>query len=255
MLNLQIDDSQLDVSFDHIATDLFQNYDLRIGNSYYQLAEIEFYYNKFDKDKALDNFAHQHGEKNPNGTWRLHGAGLDIVFKKLGDYYGGILIRGLQPLDSNRNQATDNYIDGPWNTATTCISKMGMADANSGFELVKRAKIRQTVFKKSPRVGLRLRQAQDLRYIGKPWRYLALVGDTPVIKTKKYRHWAYLQQRHNEGETEANKLWEHLYNRKNYWKEFKVGQTMSPQAFVNLKLTTGNTCRMLGCYIKNYTEA
>lgn len=249
MLNLQIDDQALDLSFDRIALDLFQNYDLRVANTYYLLTEIEFYYNKFPPKEAVDNFAHQHGEKHPNGTWRLHGAGLDIALKKTDDYYGGILIRGLQQLDNNRSGFADLYIDGPWNVATTCLATMGMADNNSGFELDKRDCPRQIKFKKSPRVGLRLRNSTDLKYICKPWRYLV-----EPIKTKKYRHLVYLQQRYTKGKIAANKSWETLSNKEHYWKEFKVGQTMLPKTFVNLKLTVDNTCRMLGCYTQNHIE-
>ena len=243
MPNLSIDASKLENSFDRIAKELFNDYTLQIGEDAYQLTEIEFYYNKFDPNNPYDNFAHQHGEAYPNGTWRLHGAGLDIVLKKMADYYGGILLRGIQKLDSNGIPLEDGIIDGPWNTATACIRGNMATDPKASFYLKKMPSSKERTFKKSPRVGLFLKNTEDLEYICKPWRY-----STMPIHTKKYRHLIFLQL-HHEGDKYKDQVVASVQSQDNYLDYFKEGKTMDTADFVGINNTVPNTCRLFGHYI------
>lgn len=253
MLDLTINASKIEKSFDRIAGNLINDYLLIAGEKTYEFTEIEFYYNKYEPQPSVDNFAHHHGAKHPDGTWRLHGAGLDIVFKKVDDYYGGILIRGLRQVESSKEEAV--VIDGPWNTATTLIRDMGIASASStqGFYLKKRTKTVQHKVIKSPRVGLFLKKEEDLEYICKPWRYISV----PIV-TKKYRHLIFLQLHHDwtnntistsDFETYANQIVSSTKSRENYLKDFKEGQSMETKHFISQKNTVANTCRLFGHYI------
>ena len=251
MLDLTINASNIEKSFDRIAGNLINDHLLIAGEKAYELTEIEFYYNKYEPQASVDNFAHHHGAKHPDGTWRLHGAGLDIVLKKADDYYGGILIRGLQEVKNASEAAV--VIDGPWNTATTLIRDMGTANAAEGFYLKKRTQSVQREFIKSPRVGLFLKKEQDLEYICKPWRYTSV----PIL-TKKYRHLIFLQLHHNWTNNEistnafescANQIVSSAKSRENYLRDFNEGQSMETKHFISQKNTVANTCRLFGHYI------
>ncbi len=245
MLDLSIDVNALGVSFDQIAKQLLQNYILRVGAYRYQLTEIEFYYN--NAAGTLDNFAHQHPPQLLNGTWRLHGAGLDIVLKQEGDYYGGILLRGLQPLNEALQPIPDSYIDGPWNSATACIAHKGAVTNPTPFYLEALEVPLDVVFKKSPRVGLFLKNKKDLEYICKPWRY-----NTIPIQTKRYRHLMFLQAYLEQAD------WHQQMNlstssTNTYINYFDKGRKMEAEELENIGTTVSATCYLFGyCYQHNY---
>ncbi|BDS14505.1 hypothetical protein [Aureispira anguillae] len=247
MLNLSIDPVNIEASFDQIADQLFNQYLLSIGKKRYQFTEIEFYYNTIAATK--DNFAHQHGEEYLDGTWRLHSSGLDIVLKGIGSYYGGILIRGIQELDE-QFQPIGTPIDGPWNTVTTCVREMGAVDKTKSFVLTKRLEDKKRKFIKSPRVGLFLKEAENLEYICKPWRYTSI----PVV-TKKYRHLVYLQlclDKNKMTETEHTSILEQLglsqRSMEDYKRYFEAGKHTDLDTLVGGKTTVENTCKLFGHY-------
>lgn len=244
MLDLSIEAIDLETSFDRIAQQLLQNYILRVGAHGYQLTEVEFYYN--NATRTLDNFAHQHPPPFLNGTWRLHGAGLDIVLKQAGDYYGGILLRGLQPLDAALQPIADRYIDGPWNSATTCIAHKGDVTNPTPFYLEALEVPFDLLFKKSPRVGLFLRNVEDLKYICKPWRY-----NTIPIQTKRYRQLMFLQAYVEQADW-FQLLHLRARSQKNYVAYFEEGQKMKAADFVKTGTSVPATCRLFGyCYQHN----
>ena len=240
MLDLSINATSFERDFDRIAQDLLQGYVLRIGAQRYQLMELEFYYNT--QEGTIDNFAHQHPIYYPNGTWRLHGAGLDIVLSKEGVYYGGILLRGLQPLDAN-GQPSGAYIDGPWNTASRCIASKGKVDEAIAFYLEALATPLTIAFKKSPRVGLFLRKVEDLKYICKPWRYNILPN-----QSQRYRQLLFLQA-YVQGEDCSVLLGLSTRSKNNYIQYFEEGRQMEATAFVDGGTGIKHTCRLFGyCY-------
>lgn len=251
MIDLTIDGSKIEKSFDRIARDLLEDYKLQVGNAYYQFTEMEFYYNHYDEKDSKDNFAHKHGEEIKNGTWRLHGAGLDIVLKKTGVYYGGILIRGIEEIDGGEQPIAGTYIDGPWKTVTKCIQQSVSVNETSSFSLVPRLKPRTRLYKKSPRVGLFLKKATDLEYICKPWRYT-----TMPIMTKNYRHLIILQLTVNKDKDlieNPNLVMKGEKTRNVYLKDFEDGKKMNAEEFVRKSNTVKHTCQLFGCYInKNY---
>lgn len=68
MLERPINLSNLEKSFDEIAKDLFNHYVLCVDEKQYQLTEIEFYCNNYEKEpsKKLDNFAHKYDDNYSN---------------------------------------------------------------------------------------------------------------------------------------------------------------------------------------------
>lgn len=254
MLNLSIDPSNIEQSFDQIANQLLNEYLLSVGNVHYQLTELEFYYHNKEA-RIEDNFAHTHGDQYKDGAWRLHGAGLDIILKKIGVYYGGILIRGIQELDSELEPIKDRVIDGPWNTATICIRQMGAVENPNPLFLRKRTKKQGRTFIKSPRVGLFLKNTKDLEYICKPWRYLSV----PIV-TKKNRHLIFLQLQINDRKTAEERLpimaslKQSQRARNNYLAYFEKGKELKETAFVGGKLTVEYTCKLFGHYCRKYSK-
>ena len=96
-------------SFKKIADLLLNQYNLIIGNIEFEITEIEFYYN--DNDKHYDKNIHRFNEQKKSNSWYIHKkgrGGIDITFGN-SKHYGGILIRGIKEINS------DKYINGPLN--------------------------------------------------------------------------------------------------------------------------------------------
>lgn len=241
MFKFKFDENNLDQSFDKIASKLFEAYDLCVGRQRYRLTEMEFYYNRFGEEK-FDNFAHTHGSESPEATWRLHGAGVDIVFKGK-TYYGGLLIRGME-------SDAGVVIDGPWNLASWLVSYLGSVwKSTASFHFEKCKTPRKVLYKKVPRVGLRLRKASDLAYIGKPWRYL-----TWPTKTKKGRNTIALQLYQNGEHKEIDVLGLAKCTLNNYIRNFKNGKKMKVADLVNTTVNVRNTCLIFGKYVYENLE-
>ena len=110
-LNLDINrksSAAITQSFDRIAKDVIENWQLNLQGVLYSFTEIEFYY--FDRASHPDKYSHKHSYM--IGKWRFHLQGLDISLgyeKEDGteDFcsYGGILLRGLK--------SKNEYINGP----------------------------------------------------------------------------------------------------------------------------------------------
>lgn len=247
MLNLVIDPSQIESSFDRIAMQLFNDYVCWVGDRIYQFTELEFYYNNYEQTK--DNFAHVHHEEYPNGTWRVHAAGIDIVLKQVGRYYGGILIRGIQALDTALNPV-EMPIDGPWNSLTALIRGLGGVEEQRALTLKNVTKSRERKFIKSPRVGLFLKKKEDLDYFCKPWRYT-----TVPLHTKNYRHLLFLQLHLNQqkGDEKLEYIIDQLRlskgAKKNYLDYFEQGASMGIEDLLNSKRSVAQICQLFGKHI------
>jgi hypothetical protein len=95
---------ELQCIFYETARDLMNNYVLKIDELEIELTEIEFYYHneKYHKDP----YVHKNElQKTTNGYLYVHEkpakrGGIDLTFGN-GNYYGGILIRGIKSDDEN----------------------------------------------------------------------------------------------------------------------------------------------------------
>lgn len=236
MLSLHINSNQLSHSFDRIAQDLFERFYLRIGAKDYYLTEVEFYY--YEYNKVVDNFAHKHGNEYPNATWRLHGAGVDIVLKGA-NYYGGILLRGMESTE-------DQHIDGPWKLASTCLRNKGSIHTKTGFHLAEAKIATPRPFKKAPRVGLFLKDAADLDYWGRPWRY-----STSPLKTKNCRHLLFLQL-YLQGDTAWQALGLGQRARNNYLQYFESAQQVSLEQLISTPKSIKKDCQLFSHYVQKF---
>jgi len=105
--------------FYDMAKELMNNYEFSIKNIFFELTEIEFYY--FNESKHCDVFTHiHHLQKETNGILYVHESwgnygGIDITFGN-GDFYGGILIRGIK--------INSNFIAGPSKVRTELINTL-----------------------------------------------------------------------------------------------------------------------------------
>lgn len=100
-MNLNIDNENIEKSFDRIATEILNKKILFVNEIEFRLTEIEFYY--YHEDSHKDNYTHEH--KRDYGEWRFHNQGLDITFQSDNKSDGGILIRGIQ--------VNTKYVNGP----------------------------------------------------------------------------------------------------------------------------------------------
>jgi len=120
-------DTLLKEDFSVIANHLFNKCRIVKDSTEYEFVEIEFYYRSKDID---DTSVHKHNL--PAGKFRVHYSGLDITFdgtslsddeveKKIinlekGKHYGGILIRSIKNLNTNK------IINGPLRVQTNLLS-------------------------------------------------------------------------------------------------------------------------------------
>ena len=97
-------------TFEDIADILLYKSHIKTGHGSYRILEIEFY---FKNNKHNDNVTIERTEE--AGMWWLHEYGVDLSFKsdESKNYYGGILIRSMMPLDDN--QIDKEVIFGPRN--------------------------------------------------------------------------------------------------------------------------------------------
>jgi hypothetical protein len=177
-INLKITAETLDRDFERIANDLMNCWALAVNETHYRLTEIEFYCKSVLPDGPIkDPYTHGHSEQLKSGTWYFHGSGLDLTFGTE-DFYGGILIRGIQRLIDRK------HITGPLNSITEIMSSLGSSELKKiDFGLLE-AKGFDLEFKhliKAPRVGLNPINDPDSHQ--KHYRYLIFPQETKRDKS------------------------------------------------------------------------
>ena len=107
-LNEESDVKKITETFAKIADILLFKSHIKTGHGGYRILEIEFY---FKNNKHNDNVTIERTEE--AGIWWLHDYGVDLSFKSVEkkNYYGGILIRSMMPLEDN--QIDKDVIFGP----------------------------------------------------------------------------------------------------------------------------------------------
>lgn len=177
-LNLKITPETFEKDFDRIANDLMNNWVLAVNETHYRLTEIEFYCKSVAADGPIkDPYAHGHPEQLKSGTWYFHGSGLDLTFG-CQEYYGGILVRGLQKLNDGK------HITGPLNSIAEIISSLGSCELKKidlGFLEAKAFDFKLKNLIKAPRVGLN--SGKDEIAHKKLFRYLVFPQETKRDKS------------------------------------------------------------------------
>ena len=107
-LNAESDVGIIMNTFEAIADILLYKSHIKTGHGSYRILEIVFY---FKNNKHNDNVTLERTEE--AGVWWLHDYGVDLSFKSVEseNYYGGILIRSMMPLDDN--QIDKEVVFGP----------------------------------------------------------------------------------------------------------------------------------------------
>lgn len=186
-----------DVWFENVARELFYSYSLLVGNTTFQIIEVELY---FYSDEHQDLYTHCSNEQKDSLKWYFHKrgsgvkegnyAGVDITFGNE-TRWGGILLRGL------RNTQTGEVVDGSGKVAMEILkrsnlSKMNELDCFEKKNIFKAEHLKLIPFSfdhqeiyKSPRKGLFLQNnvSDRLNFITKNYRFFAGV---PKTKKSKY---------------------------------------------------------------------
>lgn len=188
MINLEINDQndqKVKDSFDNIAIELFNNYDLIINGKHYSFIELEFYYYS---ENHPDGYTHPH--ENEQGKWRAHNFGLDITLesKKDKDKYGGILIRSIKKIDGETE-----YINGPRKVVFEIFKNFkDIYSEENQLQLCKTSQLRK--FKeneplKSTRIGLgkpNIKTPNDGNYKNCKYRYIVyLIPENKIDKKEE----------------------------------------------------------------------
>jgi hypothetical protein len=161
MINLEIKNESRDSiknSFDRIAVDLINNWNLKINSSIYSFTEIEFYY--FLSGLHEDKATHEHLYN--IGQWRWHQQGLDITFQGSKGSDGGILLRGIK--------SSGTYINGPKRILEEIFKRFGnVTIINKEFGLVPKVDSAHEIIHKTIRHGISTKQENE--FVEEPYRY------------------------------------------------------------------------------------
>jgi len=113
--------------FNEMAQKLLHHTQLKAGENFYRLAEIEFYVFVQGHENFEDPDTHKHPRQLLNGVWYLHRkaperTGLEITFGNSDkNIYGGILIRAIQNVDDEKD-----YTYGPAAVVKTLFESSGV---------------------------------------------------------------------------------------------------------------------------------
>ena len=193
MINLKTEHSDINEDFKRIATELMNEWVLKIQNATYRITELEFYIRSSDHP---DNYTHGHELQKKSGSWYFHGSGIDITFGS-DNSYGGILIRALQ-----RMEKPGNFTYGPINVVTELFSNLqDVYNSSLSFGLIE---ARNLPFEKplaAPRVGLTKEKNPEM--YDKYYRFLILPREKHGEKEKI----AEAMKLQGYSETEIKSIW------------------------------------------------
>lgn len=178
MLDLTIDITRVEQSFDRIASDLIKNHALVVNDKAFRFTEIEFYY--YHKPGHEDTYTHPH--QRTAGEWRFHSQGFDLTLegdKKTKD--GGILIRGLYGPTSEIDEATASYVNGPRKVLVKLFEAFGSAFEPGCIQLMEAAEWDVEVYKAFRHIP----NKEIKEYHKSPYRYLVNIKNLDIAKGLK----------------------------------------------------------------------
>jgi hypothetical protein len=194
-INLTIDKKNIDNDFNRIASELMNNWILKVESKKYRIAEIEFY---FKSDFHNDIYIHGHDLQKRKEKWYFHGSGVDITFGS-NEFYGGILIRAIYDLTNQK------YIYGPLNSVTEIFSNVkSVYESNLSFGLVPADKNKLEMEEpiSAPRVGLN--PDKDNEMFDSFYRFLIMPKQKHAEKTKIAEG---MKQQEKYTEDDINEIW------------------------------------------------
>jgi 3-methyladenine DNA glycosylase Mpg len=168
-MNFEIDNENIEKSFNRIATDLMNNWILSAGNKSYQICELEFYY---ENDSHKDPYTHKHDLQTKMGKWYFHGSGLDITFGSENNPRS-ILIRAIYDLDNS------NYIYGPLKSVTELLGNLpgiygGYFSLRLEQDTMGKIKNEDKKLFEAPRVGLNKEKDSNGDFFENKYRFFVM---------------------------------------------------------------------------------
>ncbi len=168
-MNFEIDNENIEKSFNRIATDLMNNWILNAGNKSYRICELEFY---CYSDSHKDPYTHKHDLQTKMGKWYFHGSGLDITFGSENNHRS-ILIRAIYDLDKHK------YTYGPLKSVTELLGNLpGIfgGDFSLRLEQDTMGKIKNEDKKlfEAPRVGLNKEKDSNGDFFENKYRFFVM---------------------------------------------------------------------------------
>lgn len=174
-LQKNLNDQQISECFQRISDYLMNYCVFKAGIQNYRIVEIEFYFYHPDHQ---DPYVHQHENQKTLGRWYVHGAGIEITFGTL-DFYGGILIRGVQ------RKSDKHFVSGPLHVIGELFHNMGGIDTQEIEFGLKEKDMTYEVVAQSKRVGLNAAKKGGEAFINKKYRFVSCIGPKHPFKDKK----------------------------------------------------------------------
>lgn len=148
---------------EELAREILLEYQLILGNTYWDITEIEFY---LFSDNHPDPFVHKHADYS-TGQFRLHGAGIDIAIGN-DRGYGGILLRSI------RKVGEKELVPSPLKVSDAIIANMGTIESSTISIAPRTTKSSDKIYSTS-RIGLNPKNKQiteqQVEFLISPYRY------------------------------------------------------------------------------------
>jgi hypothetical protein len=198
-MNFEIDNENIEMSFNRIASDIMNDWILKANNSSYRICELEFYYKS---ESHQDPYIHGHKLQTQMGKWYFHGSGLDLTFGSE-KYHRSILIRAIYNLDEEK------YIYGPLNSVTELLGNLpGIygGDFILQFQKDDKDKIKKEtkiIPVKAPRVGLSAVKDNDGKFCDKKYRFFVMPKEKHLGKESLMNE----MLRNGESKEDIKKYW------------------------------------------------
>jgi hypothetical protein len=170
-MNLNIDVENVEQSFDRIAKELINKYELKINDKIYQFIDLEFY---FFCDSHEDRFTLEEHIKR-EGELEAHRYGVDISLGNSKDAYGGVLIRSLLYEDKviHKSHVKNEIINN-------------LQFGNNNIEIVKKKNVKAANIIRTERENLgKIDVAKNRKEKFKKKKYRFVVFDENVIRKLK----------------------------------------------------------------------
>lgn len=193
-INLSIDKENIEQDFLRISTDLMNYWKLKINNSEYRIAEIEFY---LKSDFHMDTYTHGHPLQKEMGRWYFHGSGIDLTFGT-DTMHASLLIRAIYNLKSKE------YTYGPLNSYAQIFHNFSnIHESNQIFGLIPTNK-EELIFELPLRASrVNLNPTKNPEMYSRLYRFLIMPRQKHAEKTRI----ADSMRIQGISEGEINKIW------------------------------------------------